>query len=263
LTFQVLNAKFLAMDNDLKLELEGKVALVTGAGRGIGKAIALKLAEMGCLVAVNDLPESSEVVGTVNQINAGGHQSIPVLFSVTDSAAAKTQIQALVEKWGKIDILVNNAGIFRDSLIMRMSEGDWDAVMDINLKGAFICSKLALNSMVGQKRGRIINIASVAGVMGNMGRVNYSASKGGLVAFTRSLAAEVGSRNITVNAIAPGFIQTRMTSELSPEYKDAILSRTTLKRLGTPEEVAELAGFLASERAAYITGQVICIDGGL
>jgi 3-oxoacyl-[acyl-carrier protein] reductase len=247
----------------MTLELAGKTALVTGAGRGIGKAIALKLAEMGCRVAVNDRPQCLEAVKTVNSISGDGQEAEPALFDVTDFNSAKNQIRLLLEKWGKIDILVNNAGIFRDSLILRMSEADWDSVMDVNLKGAFVCSKLVLSSMVGQKWGRIINISSVAGVMGNMGRVNYSASKGGLIAFTRSLAAEVGSRNITVNAIAPGFIQTPMTDQLPAEYQDLVLSRTILKRLGTPREVAELAGFLASDRAAYITGQVICIDGGI
>jgi 3-oxoacyl-[acyl-carrier protein] reductase len=251
------------MEIQMNLVLEGKVALVTGAGRGIGKAIALKLSEMGCQVIINDLPDSREALETVEEIKGARRQAQEVLFSVTDSAAVKTAIQSVLQKWGGIDILVNNAGIFRDALLMRMSEQEWDSVLDVNLKGAFLCSKLALNSMVSRKWGRIINIASVAGVMGNMGRVNYSASKGGLIAFTRSLAPEVGSRNITVNAIAPGFIQTQMTKELPDEYKDAVLSRTTLKRLGTPQEVAELAGFLASDRAAYITGQVICIDGGI
>ena len=251
------------MENNINAELTGKVALVTGAGRGIGQAIAQKLAGMGCRVAVNDLPDSPEIAETLNQITSLGAEALPVLFNVTDLAAVKTGLQSVVAKWGKIDILVNNAGIFRDALIMRMSETDWDAVLDVNLKGAFLCSKLALNSMVGLKWGRIINIASIAGVMGNMGRVNYSASKGGLVAFTRSLAAEVGSRNITVNAIAPGFIQTRMTEDLKAEYKDAIMSRTSLKRPGAPTDVAELAGFLASDRAAYITGQVIGVDGGI
>lgn len=247
----------------MNCELDGKVALVTGAGRGIGKAIALKLSEMGCRVVINDLPDSREALGTVQEIKGAGRQAQDALFSVIDSVAVKTGIQSVLQKWGGIDILVNNAGIFHDALLMRMSEPEWDSVMDVNLKGAFLCSKLALNSMLSRKWGRIINIASVAGVMGNMGRVNYSASKGGLIAFSRSLAAEVGSRNITVNAIAPGFIQTQMTDELPDAYKDAVLSRTTLKRLGTPQEVAELAGFLASDRAAYITGQVICIDGGI
>jgi 3-oxoacyl-[acyl-carrier protein] reductase len=244
-------------------ELIGKVALVTGSGRGIGKAIALKLAEMGCKVAVNDLGGSPEAAVTVEEIIASGSEAIFTPFDVTDLVAIKTQVATVMEKWGKIDILINNAGIFKDALIQRMSESDWDRVLDINLKGAFLCSKKVLNSMMALKWGRIINISSVAGIMGNMGRVNYSASKGGLIAFTRSLAAEVGSRNITVNAIAPGFIQTKMTGDLPVEYKNEILLRTTLKRLGTPQEVADLAGFLASDRAAYITGQAIGIDGGI
>ncbi|HSW57280.1 MAG TPA: 3-oxoacyl-[acyl-carrier-protein] reductase [Dehalococcoidales bacterium] len=244
-------------------ELTGKAALVTGAGGGIGRAIALKLADMGARVAVNDLPGNAAVDDLVTKIRQSGGEAETCLFNVTDSAGVKNGIQSVIGKWSQIDILVNNAGIFRDALILRLSEADWDAVMDVNLKGAFLCSKQVLPGMMASRWGRIINISSVAGVMGNLGRVNYSASKGGLAAFTRSLAAEVGARNVTVNAIAPGFIQTQMTDELPVEYREAILSRTTLKRLGTASEVADLAGFLASGRASYITGQVICIDGGL
>lgn len=243
-------------------ELKGKVSLVTGSGQGIGKAIALKLASMGARVAINDLPESTGAAGVIQEIENGGGQAMLALGNVTDSAAVKSMINLITTNWGQIDILVNNAGITRDVITLRMSEKDWDMVMSVNLRGAFLCTKFALRSMLTQNWGRIINIASVAGIT-SLGRTNYSASKGGLIAFTRSLASEVGSRNITVNAIAPGFIDSGMTEELPQEYRDVVLSRTVLKRPGKPEEVAELAGFLASDRASYITGQVISIDGGI
>lgn len=237
--------------------------MVTGSGRGIGKAIALRLAKMGSKVAINDLPQSVEAGEVVKEIGSRAGESMLALADVTDADSVKAMITSVTEKWGKIDILVNNAGITRNILMLRMSEDDWDKVIDINLRGAFLCAKYALRTMVGQNWGRIINIASVAGIVGRMGRVNYAASKGGLIAFTRSLACEMGPRNITVNAIAPGAITTKLTEELPQEYKDVVLSHTTLKRFGTPEEVAELAAFLASDRAGYITGQVIGIDGGI
>jgi 3-oxoacyl-[acyl-carrier protein] reductase len=218
---------------------------------------------MGSKVAINDLPGVSEVDALVAEITGKGGEVITALASVTDGAALKSAVNQVVEKWGKIDILVNNAGINRENLMLRISEDDWDAVLDTNLRGAFLCSQYVLRSMLGQKWGRIINIASVAGLKGNMGRVDYSASKGGLIAFTRSLASEVGSRNITVNAIAPGPITTHMTGDLPPETQEAVLSRLALKRFGTPQDIAELAGFLASDRVSYITGQVICVDGGM
>lgn len=244
-------------------ELTGKVSLVTGSGRGIGKAIALKLVEMGSKVAINDLPDSPEAAKTVKEVESRNGEALLALGNVTDALEVKSLIKAIIEKWGRIDILVNNAGISKDALILRTSEEDWDALIDTNLRSAFLCSKYALRHMMGQDWGRIINMASVAGLIGSMGRVGYSASKGGLISFTRSLAFEVGSRNITVNAIAPGFITTKMTEDLPVEAKDLVLSRTTLKRYGSPQEVAELAGFLASNRASYITGQIIGIDGGI
>jgi 3-oxoacyl-[acyl-carrier protein] reductase len=246
-----------------KQELIGKVSLVTGSGRGIGRAIALKLCEMGSRVAINDLPDSVEAASVIQEIEKLNGEAMLAPGNVTNAGEVKSAIKSVVEKWGKIDILVNNAGIVRDTLILRTSEEDWDRVMNTNLRGAFLCSKYALNSMIGQHWGRIINIASIAGLIGSMGRVSYSASKGGLISFTRSLAAEVGSRNITVNAIAPGFIITHMTDTLAQEARDIVLSRTTLKRCGTPREVSELAGFLASDKSGYITGQVIGIDGGI
>lgn len=245
------------------LELDGKVALITGSGRGIGKAIAFKLADMGSKIAINDLPGTTEASEVVKEIQHRSGIAMLVPGNVTVNNEVKSITETVVKTWGKIDILVNNAGVTRDALLMRMSEEDWDTVIDINLRGAFLCTKHVLRSMLGLNWGRIINMASVAGLVGSMGRVNYSASKGGLVAFTRSLASEVGPRNITVNAIAPGFIMTRLTDNLPQEAKDMVLSRTTIKRYGITQDVAELAAFLASNRAGYITGQVIGIDGGI
>ncbi len=244
-------------------ELTGKVALVTGSSRGIGRAIALKLANMGARIALNDLPGNTDAQKVWQEITEQGNEAMLAPADVTDSSSVKSAINLVVEKWGAIDILINNAGILRNNLLIRLSEEDWDAVMNTNLRGAYLCTRYALRSMLNQRWGRIINIASIAGMMGNMGAVGYSASKGGLIAFTRSLAPEVGPRNITVNAIAPGFISTSMTEELAPDTKEAFLSRVTIKRPGTPGEVAELAAFLASNRASYITGQIIAIDGGI
>jgi 3-oxoacyl-[acyl-carrier protein] reductase len=246
-----------------RAELHGKVALVTGSSRGIGKAIALKLAEMGAKVALNDLPDESGSLEVLREISSLGGDAILVPADISDGPAVKTAVDSVVEKFNQIDILVNNAGIVRNNLLLRLSEEEWDSVMDTNLRGAYLCTRQALRYMLGQRWGRIINIASIAGMIGNMGGVGYSASKGGLIAFTRSLAPEVAARNITVNAIAPGFISTRLTAELPVEAQNAVLSRTALKRPGTPREVADLAGFLASNRSSYITGQVICIDGGI
>ena len=245
------------------LELSGKVSLVTGASRGLGRDVALKLAGMGSKVAINYLSRQDDARKVMSSIVECGGEAIIVQADVRDSNSVKTMLRQITDEWGKIDILVNNAGITMDSLLLRMSEEAWDNVIDTNLRGAFLCTRFALRTMVNQGWGRIINVASIAGLVGNAGQCNYAASKGGLIAFTKSLARELGSRNITVNAIAPGFITTEMTDQLPPELKESILSRIALQRFGTPEDVAEVVAFLASSRADYITGQVINIDGGV
>ena len=244
-------------------ELEGKVSLVTGASRGLGRAIALKLAACGSKVVVNYVSSADAADLVVGEIERGGGEAMPVQANVGDAAAVKSMMREVVSRWGQIDILVNNAGITRDNLLPRMADDAWDDVINTNLRGAYLCTKYALRSMMNQFWGRIINISSLAGFTGNAGQSNYSAAKGGLNAFTRSVAREVGSRNITVNAIAPGFITTDMTDKLPPEAQDAILARIPLNRFGKPEDVAELVAFLASERAGYITAQIVCIDGGV
>ena len=249
------------------MELTDKVSLITGASRGMGRAIALKLSSLGSRVAVNyvaiEADNKADADNVVEIVARLGGEAMAVEADIRNGEAVKAMVQKVVDKWGKIDILVNNAGITRDTLLLRMPDDSWDDVINTNLRGAYLCTKFALRSMVRQRWGRIVNIASIAGLMGNTGQTNYSASKGGLIAFTKSVAREVGSRNITANAVAPGFINTQMTQKLPDEAKKSILAMTSLRRIGEPEEVAELVAFLASDRAGYITGQVISIDGGI
>lgn len=251
------------MNNKISSELEGKVSLVTGASRGIGRAIALKLSSLGSKVVINYREKEEAANSVVEAIASQGGEAMAIKADVRDGVAVKALVQAVTEKWEKIDILVNNAGINRDTLLLRMSDNAWDDVINTNLRATYLCTKFALRSMSRQRWGRIINIASIAGIIGNMGQANYSAAKGGIIAFTKSVARESGSLNITANAIAPGFIVTDMTDKLPQERKDFIIKMISLQRFGKPEDVAELAAFLASDRASYITGQVIGIDGGI
>lgn len=251
------------MDSLKTLLLNDKVAVVTGASRGIGKAIALELARRGAAVVINYQKNQDAAREVLEQIESENGKAFLYQANIAKFGEAQDLIKAAVEKFGRLDILVNNAGITRDTLIMMMSEEDWDIVQDVNLKGTFNCSKAALRTMLRQRSGRIINITSVAGQIGNAGQCNYSASKAGQIGFTKALAREVASRNITVNAIAAGYIETDIWANVSEETKKALLSLIPLNRKGNPEEIAYAVAFLASDQAAYITGQVLGVDGGM
>lgn len=243
--------------------LDGKVAVVTGASRGIGKAIAIKLAEEGAMVIVNYNGSQSKALEVIREIEEKGGKAEAVQCNVMEFESAKVFLDGVIKKYGKLDILVNNAGITRDNLLMKMSEEDFDAVIGTNLKGVFNCMKHVSRQMIKQKGGRIINISSVSGVMGNAGQANYCAAKAGVIGITKSFAREASSRGITVNAVAPGFIQTDMTDELSESVKTATLEQIPMKRFGTTKDIADAVAFLSSEKAGYITGQVLSVDGGM
>ena len=240
-----------------------RVALITGAARGIGRAIALALAAPGLTIYLNDVALGEDALATQRDVEAAGAAARLVEFNVADAGAVAQAVDGIVKESGRLDILVNNAGITRDNIILRLKEEEWDAVLAVNLKGAYNCIRAAGKAMVKQRFGRIINIASVVGVMGNPGQANYVASKAGLIGLTKSVARELASRNITVNAVAPGFIQTEMTENLAEGTKAQMLALIPLNRFGTPEEVARAVAFLASEDSAYITGQVIHVNGGM
>lgn len=243
--------------------LEGKIAVVTGASRGIGREIALLLAKKGAAVIVNYNGSAAKAEEVVSLITEAGGQAEAVQCNVSDFKKSAEFLKYVVDKYGRVDILVNNAGITRDNLMMKMSEEDFDAVIDTNLKGAFNCIKHISRQMLRQKAGRIINMTSVSGVLGNAGQANYCASKAGLIGLTKSAARELASRGITVNAVAPGFIKTEMTDVLPDAVKAAATEQIPMKHFGTTEDIANVVAFLASEEARYITGQVISVDGGM
>jgi len=244
--------------------LEGKTALVTGAGRGIGRATAIRLASDGAKIAINFKGNTAAAEETKQAVEAAGSQGALIQGDVSvDADAERVVKEALAFGGGRLDILVNNAGITRDNLLLRMSAEEWDAVLDLNLRGAFLITKAAMRPMMKQRGGRIVNVSSIAGVMGNAGQANYSAAKAGLIAFTKTVAREMASRNITANAVAPGFVPTDLTSIVPKDVQDAMLRQIPLARFGTAEDVANAIAFLASDEASYITGQVLVVDGGM
>jgi len=244
------------------MELKGKVALVTGAAQGIGKAVALLLAEKGADIVVSDI-NLEKAEETAREIEAIGRKAMAIRVDVANGNDVDRMVEAILGRFGQIDILVNNAGITRDKLVLRMTEEDWDAVLNVNLKGTFICTKAVIRHMSKQRRGKIVNIASVSGEMGNVGQANYSASKAGVIGFSKTVAREFAQRGINVNAIAPGYIETPMTDALPEKTKEELRRLIPMDRLGRPEDVAEAVLFLVSEASSYITGQVLNVNGGI
>ncbi|PFA67915.1 beta-ketoacyl-ACP reductase [Bacillus sp. AFS015802] len=245
------------------MKLEGKVALVTGASRGIGREIALGLAREGCNVAVNYAGSEAKANEVVDEIKGLGRDAIAVQCNVSDAEAVQAMVKETIGHFGSIDILVNNAGITKDNLLMRMKESEWDDVININLKGVFLCTKAVTRQMMKQRSGRIINISSIVGVSGNPGQANYVAAKSGVIGLTKTTAKELAPRGITVNAIAPGFISTDMTDQLPEDVRNEMLKQIPLSRFGDPEDIAKVVTFVASDSASYMTGQTLHIDGGM
>ena len=244
------------------MDLSGKIALVTGGAQGIGQTIGEELVRHGALVVLGDINEEG-VKNTADSMSQNGGSASGVRLDVTRPEEVQRVFKQIIEKHGRIDILVNNAGITRDGLLMRMKEEDWDLVLSVNLKGSFLCTQLAVKQMMKQKSGAIVNIASIVGLIGNFGQANYSASKAGLIALTKTAAREVGSRGVRVNAIAPGFIDTEMTRCLDQNVKEKLIEQIPMARLGQPGDIADCVVFLVSDRAKYITGQVISVNGGM
>ena len=245
------------------MELSGKFALVTGGGRGIGRAVCLELASRGVSVAINYAGNAAAAEETAAACRAMGADAFTIQADVADGAACDAMVKEVLSRFGRLDILVNNAGITRDGLMPMMKEADWDAVLDTNLKGAFHCMKAVYRPMMKQKYGRIINLSSIVGLRGNAGQANYAASKAGLIGLTKSMAKELAARNVTVNAVAPGFIDTDMTAALPEKAREAMLATIPMGRLGQAEDVAAAVAFFAGENTGYITGQVLCVDGGM
>ena len=245
------------------MDFTGKVAIVTGSGRGIGKAIAVKLAENGATLVINDVGDSAPAEQTVSEIKNLNRQAMAIMADVSSSTDVSKMMETAIAAYGKVDILINNAGITRDQLTMKMTDEEWDKVLAIDLKSVFLCTRAVLRPMLKQRSGRIISMSSVVGIIGNAGQANYAAAKAGIIGFTKTIAKEVASRGITVNAVAPGFIDTPMTQVLPEERKQALMNNIPLGYLGTPRDIAETVAFLASEEARYITGQVISVDGGI
>ena len=245
------------------MSLQGKCALVTGGSRGIGRAVCLELARQGARVAVNYAGNAAAAEETVRACEALGAEAFAIQADVADAAACEAMVKEVLARFGRLDILVNNAGVTRDGLMPMMKEADWDAVLDTNLKGAFHCMKAVYRPMMKQKYGRIVNLSSIVGLRGNAGQANYAASKAGLIGLTKSMAKELAARNVTVNAVAPGFIDTDMTAALPEKAREAMLTTIPMGRLGQAEDVAQAVAFFAGDASAYVTGQVLCVDGGM